>query len=147
MIVIRRKLALRLLLLTLILCQGCGGGGVDRVDVSGTVTWKGKPVPMGLVFFTPDTAKGNRGPQGFALIKDGRFDTRFEKSKGTVTGPHTVMINACSGQNINRMKPYGDDMFVEQPTLQIEIPQAGGEINLLIPDSFVPAPAIASESY
>jgi hypothetical protein len=145
--VIRPKPAFPLILLTLILCQGCGGGGVDRVDVSGAVTWKGQPVPMGLVFFTPGTAKGNRGPQGFALIKDGRFDTRFEKSKGTVTGPHTVMINACSGQDINRMKPYGSDMFVEQPTLQIEIPEKGGEINLVIPDSVVPAPAVTSESY
>ena len=143
----RPKFTVSSVLLTLILFQGCDRGGVDRVEIFGTVTWKGKPVPMGLVFFTPDAAKGNRGPQGFALIKDGRFDTRFEKSKGTVTGPHTVMINACNGRNINRMRSYGDDMFVEQPTLQIEIPEAGGEINLVIPDSFVPAPVNTSESY
>jgi len=38
---------------------GCGGGGIERVDVSGAVTYQGEPVKEGLISFVPqgdDTA-------------------------------------------------------------------------------------------
>jgi hypothetical protein len=72
---------------------GCGGGnaGPTLYQLSGTVTFAGKPVPAGTILFEPDVAKGNRGPAGFATIRDGKFDTR-EGGKGTVGGPHTARI-------------------------------------------------------
>lgn len=55
---------------------GCGpGAGDGTVRVSGTVTFKGKPVPNGRVYFDPDAAKNPGGQQGYADIKDGRYDT------------------------------------------------------------------------
>jgi len=72
---------------------GCGGGGdgPSRFDVSGSVTFNSQPVPFGRVVFDPDTAAGNKGPQGFAEIRDGSYDTR--SGRGTVGGPHIVRIS------------------------------------------------------
>lgn len=53
-----------------------GGSDPNLVRVSGTVMVDGKPHPLGMIVFEPDTAKGNRDPQARADIKDGRFDTR-----------------------------------------------------------------------
>jgi hypothetical protein len=90
----RRNVVLPLaavLLAGLALAQsGCGGGGPDRFDVSGRVTFNSQPVPFGQIIFSPDTAAGNSGPQGFAEIRDGSYNTRSGRS--TVGGPHTVQI-------------------------------------------------------
>ncbi len=78
----------------LLAAGGCGGGGGDgppRFDVSGSVTFNSQPVPFGRIVFDPDTAAGNKGPQGFAEIRDGRYDTRT--GRGIVGGAHVVRIS------------------------------------------------------
>src|SRR5204862_378695 len=67
------------------------GCGESRVEVSGEVTFDGKPVPAGRIYFNPDFTKGNDGPQGYADIKDGKFDTR-NKGKGACGGPTIAVI-------------------------------------------------------
>lgn len=76
---------------------GCGPSGPVRFDLEGEVTYQGKPVPAGLIVFNPDTTKGNEGPQGFAHIKQGKYDTRDQGRKVTV-GPHEVRIEAFDGK-------------------------------------------------
>lgn len=53
--------------------MGCGGDGSSRI--SGKITFNGKPVPAGKIYFMPDGAKGNTGTTGYADIKDGAYDT------------------------------------------------------------------------
>ncbi len=79
--------------LLLIGVAGCGRRGPERFHVSGTVTHAGKPVQLGRVVFEPDTARGNDGPQGFAPIENGRFDTARPHCRGTVGGPMRVRID------------------------------------------------------
>ncbi len=56
---------------------GCGAGNEPKTyHVSGTVTFAGKPVPVGTILFVPDAGKANRGPTGYAVIREGKFDTR-----------------------------------------------------------------------
>ena len=75
---------------------GCGGGSGPRgVDVSGIVTFDGKPVPSGVIYFDPDTAVQNDGVQGFARIKNGKYDTR-ETDKGIGGGPYRVRITGAT---------------------------------------------------
>ncbi len=77
---------------------GCGvGDGPQRFEVSGKVTFGGKPVPTGRIQFEPDTSKGNRGPAGYAEIKDGVYNTQ-QTGKGTVGGPHVVVILGFDGK-------------------------------------------------
>ena len=132
------------LLLSSVTFAGCGKDGPSRLDVWGTITWKGQPIRSGVIFFEPNTTKGNKGPQGFALIKEGNFDSRYERSKGCISGPHIATIQAGDGQNITSGRPYGNSLFASH-NLAIDIPPDGGEINLQIPDSVPPAPKTTVE--
>lgn len=61
--------------------------------MSGSVTFAGEPVRAGRIVFEPDVGQGNSGPQGFAFIREGRFDTSDRHAKGVVGGPTLVMID------------------------------------------------------
>ena len=50
---------------------------------------------MGQIVFEPDRSAGNSGPQGFAEIRDGKYDTTT--GKGTVGGVHIVRISGYEG--------------------------------------------------
>ncbi|MFO1002071.1 MAG: hypothetical protein U0936_17185 [Planctomycetaceae bacterium] len=80
---------LLLCLITIVL--GCGGESGHRI--SGKVTFAGAPVSSGMIYFTPDGAKGNSGQSGFAKIVNGEFDTAKEGGKPTIGGPSIVRID------------------------------------------------------
>ena len=76
--------------------SGCGApSGPTTYDLSGTVTFDGEPVPAGQIVFEPDSTAGNSGPQGFAEIRNGKFDTTT--GKGTIGGAHIVRISGYEG--------------------------------------------------
>ncbi|MDA1015614.1 MAG: hypothetical protein O3A00_14320 [Planctomycetota bacterium] len=85
-----------LFLLLTVFASGCGSSddGPVRFDVSGEVTFAGKPVPSGTIMFVPDNAAGNSGPGGMAVIKDGRYETN---GKGVVGGAYIVKIEGYDG--------------------------------------------------
>ena len=84
-------------------------------SVSGTVMYKGQPVPKGEIMMLPDSTKGNRGPSVVALIEDGRYQT--PQGKGVVGGPYSLMI---TGYQTGPKSPdptapeYGRSIFGEQ---------------------------------
>jgi len=80
-------------------------------EVSGTVTYDGKPVPMGAIHFDPDASKGGTGQSGFANIHDGKFDTA-EKGKGIRGGAYIVRINAFDGKTAGE-SPWGQAICPE----------------------------------
>lgn len=67
----------------------------ERFDLSGTVTYQGKPVPTGYLVLSPDAQAGNRGPGATATISDGKYQT--QEGSGTVGGPHLVTIFGFDG--------------------------------------------------
>ncbi len=85
------------LLLMLSLICGCGSSedGPQRFQVSGSVSYDGKPVPKGFITFEPDSKAGNKGPGGGAPIVNGKYKT--EVGKGVVGGPHLVRIVGYDG--------------------------------------------------
>lgn len=81
--------------LVVVALVGCGG---ERTyHLSGTVTFQGKPVPTGHITFEPDASAGNHGPAAFAKIKDGHYDTGGGEGRGTIGGPHIVLIHGRDG--------------------------------------------------
>src|SRR5262245_33681227 len=83
-------------LLVMLLLTGCSSG--ERTyQLSGAVTYDGKPVPGGHIIFEPDTNAANNGGSGFAKIKDGHYDTTILDGRGTVGGPHVVRIYGTDG--------------------------------------------------
>lgn len=75
-------------LLCILCLVGCGQSPYSAV--SGTVTFKGKPVPSGEIRLTPDSSQGNKGPMISMLIVDGKYQT--PEDKGVIGGPYQVRI-------------------------------------------------------
>src|SRR5581483_3565172 len=83
--------------------------GPKMFHVSGKVTFKGKPLPAGVVLLSPDLAKGFDGPQGFAEVKDGVFNTA-ERGRGVTAGPHVIKVQGFDGKPAREL-PLGNRLF------------------------------------
>jgi len=116
---------------SLALASGCGqvaNDGPDRFHVSGSVTFDGRPVPRGTIVFEPDAAAGNQGPQGYATIQDGKFDTKNE-GKGVVAGQHKVRLDgqesSGTGESVKVLfenYQQSTDLSRESPNLDYQVP-------------------------
>lgn len=122
---------MRWLFTGLLSCLLLGCGSSERLyDVTGTVTWNGKPVPMGLIFLDPDASKGATGRQGFANIKDGKFTTAVE-GRGIAGGMYVVRVLGYDGKPRDEL-PFGAPLFEEHLEFR-ELPAANSELSLTIP--------------
>lgn len=85
----------------------------DRFDLSGSVTYGGKPVAAGYMVIKPDVSAGNKGPGATATINDGRYATR--EGRGTIGGPHVVTIVGFDGKGYTMeggiANPMGKQIF------------------------------------
>lgn len=125
---------------------GCGGSGDQVRDVSGKVTFAGKPVVYGVVEFIPDKAKDHSGPAGSAQIVDGEFNTR-ETGSGIHPGPHEVRITAYEERPpvastdetiVTEAKPALFTGFIINATVDggeqdFDVPESAKGFNLLAP--------------
>ncbi|VAX39908.1 hypothetical protein MNBD_PLANCTO02-1801 [hydrothermal vent metagenome] len=136
------------LLHTLLFCcatlfiTGCGGGaekGPERFDVSGTVTFEGKPVYRGTIIFSPDATKGNSGPQGAAEITEGKYNTS-KKGKGIVGGAHIITIKGSDKIDKNAILKKSDDGMEISPeppfpayTIKKDLPKEKSILDIDVP--------------
>jgi hypothetical protein len=75
-----------------LLALGCGGGSLETAPVTGTVTLDGKPLPHGMVVFSPERGRGATGQ----IESDGSFTlSTYGNGDGAVVGPHRVAV-MCS---------------------------------------------------
>ena len=119
-------------LISAMLFAGCGGEKI--YDLSGSVTFQGKPVGAGHIVFEPDAAAGNSGAPGYAKIKDGHYDTKILEGRGTLGGPHIVIIHGRDGiprgELLNGLPLFSDysttvDLPKESTTKDFEVPAGG----------------------
>jgi hypothetical protein len=120
----RRNLALFILPLLLWASSGCSNSS-GRQNISGQVTYNGKPVPYGTVYFDPDSSKGNNGPQGVGEIRDGKY--RNKPGFGPFVGPHNVRIIGSESERSDQRLPFGEyktsvDIQPGQSKLDFDIP-------------------------
>lgn len=78
------------LVVSLAAVAGCGPVGLDRVPVSGTVTFNGEPLKTGDMRFVP--INGTHAPVGAANIIDGRYAA--DGKGGVAVGAYRVEILA-----------------------------------------------------
>ena len=97
-----------------------------RFDVSGTVTYQGQGVPKGLIFFDPTDG----GPQGFANIQDGKYDTAAQ-GKGIRGGKYSVRVNGFDGKEAAEA-PFGQPLFLEH-TFTKELPAQSQTFDYEVP--------------
>jgi hypothetical protein len=69
---------------------GCGPNGPERVRVSGTVTYQGKPLPDGTISFVP-IGKTAGLPADVAILQ-GQYDAKIQS--GLLVGDYQVRIEA-----------------------------------------------------
>jgi hypothetical protein len=121
--------------------SGCGSGGPATYHVNGTVTFNGKPVPAGRIDFLPDFSKKNDGPQGFADIHDGTFDTR-KGGQGHAGGAIIVKIEGFDGKS-EKPKGVGNPLFsaYEKP---MELPNSDSVQSFDVPAGASKAPVSKS---
>lgn len=87
-----RRLATMMVLTGLFLC-GCGKAGPEPSEISGTVTFDGKPIIYGQLELVPDTEKQMSGPAGNVDIVDGKFDSRLG-GRGVYLGSYKAKVTA-----------------------------------------------------
>jgi hypothetical protein len=88
--------------------------------------FNGEPIARGEVIFTPNVAKGNTGPSGFAIIKDGKFDTDAAEGRPCVAGPTVIRVNA---------KPKADGSITCEYEYETDLPAGGGSLRIEVPAS------------
>ena len=108
---------------------GCGGEPPDY-DVSGTVTFAGKPVPKAVISFDPDVGKGAQGPPGYADAVDGAFDTR-KVGKGVRGGPYRIRVSGFDGKPAYE-NPYGKPLFPEY-VMTKDFPKEASTLTIDVP--------------
>ncbi len=69
------------------------GRGIAEIEVSGTATYQGQPIPSGVIYFEPTVAAGKTAPTGFAIIREGRFRTE----SGRCPGPGSYVARVTGG--------------------------------------------------
>jgi hypothetical protein len=108
---------------------GCSGSG--PYDVSGKVTFQGKPVPIGLVIIEPDAVRGNLGTQTQGLIQAGHYRTL--PGLGAISGPVVVTVNANDGVP-KPMWPNGRLLF-QTYQFRTELPARSSTLDIEVPDA------------
>lgn len=98
--------------------SGCGGvePNPKRHNISGKVELDGAPVAAGRIYFSPNVKENNSGPQGFAPINQGKYDT--SQGKGPPSGALIIRIEAFDG-NKSEGNPMGAVVFTYEGTAQI----------------------------
>jgi len=85
-----------------VIFMGCGGE--SEGEVSGTVTFDGKPIPSGSIVF----AKTDGSVRGGGVIKDGSFQTKL------VPGTYKVEVSAPKAAGKRTQKGFdGKDEVIE----------------------------------
>lgn len=120
-----------LLGIALLCCLGCGENGPKRYQFAGTVTHNGQPIPAGIMYFDPDGEAGNDGPQGHAVIKDGKFDTRQIGSQGPGGGKYVARVYAHDGVASGEMA-MGKLLFPEV-SVKVDLPKEDGPLDVVVP--------------
>ena len=99
--------------------------------IHGTVsTTEGIPVPAGMIYFDPDGARTSPGVQGFAYIKDGKFDTADE-GRGASGGRYLARVQGFNGI-ANGELPLGEPLSGEEE-FKLDLPQGESQQAFQLP--------------
>ncbi len=121
---------MRVNFIVLVCAAGCSRA--DRWDLSGNVTYGGKPVAEGHITFDPITP-GTGG--GFARIADGRFDTRRE-GRNHSGGPYRVTVVGYKGL-VNPKNPDSDVLpLFPAYEVEVELPKRTSTMDFDVPSDW-----------
>jgi hypothetical protein len=112
-----------------VLAVGCSSKP-QMAQLSGTVTFKGKPVPAGWISFTPGPGVGS---VRVCQIKDGVYDSAKEAEPGIYPGKNQVIIAGFDG---NKIPLWGQGKQIFNPVEDtLDVPAGSTTKDFVIPDS------------
>ena len=123
---------LALCAILLLSTASCKDSGETRFELTGKVTYKGKPVPAGMVRFEPLDTVVNRTTIGMAEIKDGQFKTLPDH--GTTGGRQQAFVSGGNGIPEPGSGPDGASIF-EEYFFEIDVPKEDSTLDIEVPDS------------
>ncbi|MCA9271017.1 MAG: hypothetical protein KDA41_21195 [Planctomycetales bacterium] len=117
-----------------VLCCGCGGRGIELVDVRGRITLGGADMPAaGTLYFTAvDPADGNsRRPATAQFATDGTFRaTSFDSGDGLIPGRYRVAVHCwevAPSMGGPPAKSYIPDRYTAVATSKLELDVPAGQ--------------------
>jgi hypothetical protein len=116
----------RLLALVMLAAAGCGEHDPPpRGVVRGQVTFRGTPLPGGLIVFTPDEDFGGHGPCAVGAIgSDGRYTLTTDGAAGAPAGKHKVTVVGPDGWRL-------PDRFLDPQTSTLKAEVIAGRENVV----------------
>ncbi len=113
---------------------GCGGEGLDRRRIQGTVTFEGKPVEVGAVLFEPTQSVGTIAPTAYLRVQDGKFDTGEE---GPIPGKYKVIVGGYdpSQKQVDSDGVTHTAQLFNDYTFEVEMPPPGNTLHIEVPAS------------
>ena len=99
-------------------------------QISGTVTFKGEPVPAGWISFTPEAGVGS---VKVCQIRDGKYDSSTEGEPGIHPGKNLIRIAGFDGKKV----PFwGQGKQIFNPVDDtFEVPMGTSTKDFVIPES------------
>jgi hypothetical protein len=112
---------------------GCGGDGLDRHEVSGSVTFAGTPVQAGQLSFEPASDLGLIAPSGYAKVENGSY--KIERDVGPIAGQYTFRVSGFDLARMRVIEGEGADvpMLFPEYVLQVDIPPPEGRLDIEVP--------------
>jgi hypothetical protein len=128
-----RRFVLLFLPVALVVALGCGNKKRTVSQLSGKVTFKGKPVPAGFINFMPDVTGGNSGEVKSFPIVDGNYNTAEGDNPGVYQGANKVMISGFDGKPLD-LWPKGKQIF-NPIDLNESVPDGTNTKDFVVPES------------
>ncbi len=111
---IARWLGLAQLAICMLLLAGCGRAPLTPVN--GKVAYKGFNLQSGVIVFTPDATRGERGSIAVAKIReDGSYTLTTGEAAGATPGWYRITVSALS--NTSFSQPTGQGFTYPQSLL------------------------------
>ena len=101
-------------------------------QLSGTVTFKGKPIPAGNVMFTPDVSVVG-GQIRMFMVKDGLYDSSKDPSPGLKAGQYEVTIMGYDGKQIPNF--FQGKQIFNSVSEAMTVQQGASKKDFNVPDS------------
>ncbi len=122
------RLSVLLLLLVMVGCDS----KPKLTEISGTVTFKGQPIPAGDVSFTPEVSVTG-GQLQMYMVKDGKYDSAQTPESGLLPGKYKVRINGYDGKQIPNY--FSGKQIFNAVEEQIEITAGKMTKDFVVPDA------------
>jgi hypothetical protein len=112
--------------------SGCGGSGEERHQVSGSVTYQGKPLELGSISFEPDRTVVGFAPSSYTDVSDGKYSTKAEESPAK--GKYRVRVLAFDKSKIDpKVTADMPPMLCPPFETTVEVPPPDGRLNIELP--------------